>query len=93
VSENAFPAGLAAELAAFIDARIAEALKGLQKAKPQPFRLLTLPEAADRLRRSRSWLYHHHRRLRLGRRDGGRLMFREADVERYLRAVERKGMS
>jgi hypothetical protein len=89
MSENALPAGLVSELAAFVDARIAEALRGLQKAVPTPVRLLTLQEAAARLGRSPSWLYHHHRRLRLSRRHGGRLVFLEDVLERYLRALER----
>jgi hypothetical protein len=40
--------------------------------------VLTLEEAAARLRRSRSWLYHHWRALRLGYRDGGRVRFSQS---------------
>ena len=89
VSESPLSAAFVDELRAFIRSEVAAALQGAQKAKPAASRLLTLEEAAGRLRRSRSWLYHHHRRLRLGRRDGGRLVFPEAELERYLRALER----
>ena len=30
-----------------------------------------------------------HKRLRLGRKDGGRLVFPETEVERYLCAIQR----
>jgi hypothetical protein len=96
MSEASPPAGvsaaLVAELDAFIrqrvDEAVAAALGGARKAKREPGRLLTLPEAAERLRRSPLWLYHHHMRLRLSRRDGGRLMFPEEVLDRYLRALE-----
>ena len=56
-----------------------------------PDSALTLEEAAVYLRRSKSWLYHRWRSLRLGYRDGGRLRFRQRDLERYLNA-QRRGL-
>jgi hypothetical protein len=44
-----------------------------------------LEEAAALLRRSRSWLWKNWKRLGLGYRDGGRVLFRSATIERYQR--------
>lgn len=55
-------------------------------ARNQSDRVLTLEEAAAYLRRSRSWLYHHWQPLHLGYRDGGRLRFRQRDLDEYVNA-------
>jgi hypothetical protein len=58
---------------------------------PGPDPVLTLEEAAAFLRRSRSWVSHNWRRLRLGFRDGGRVRFRQHDLDRYV-ASRRRGL-
>jgi hypothetical protein len=74
---------------AAIDAALVQRVLGLAasaRAVPKesgPPAPLTLEEAAARLRRSPSWLYHHWRTLGLGYRDGGRLRFRPETIDRY----------
>jgi len=55
----------------------------------QPDSVLTLEEAAAYLNRSRSWLYHRWQSLRLGYRDGGRVRFRQSDLDQYVKAQRR----
>jgi len=57
--------------------------------RERPDRLLTLEETAVHLRRSRSWVFHNWKRLGLGFRDGGRVRFRQSDVDRYVNARRR----
>jgi hypothetical protein len=52
--------------------------------------ILTLDEAAVYLRKSRSWLFHNWKRLRLGFLNGGRVMFRQSVLARYLAGCERR---
>jgi hypothetical protein len=58
---------------------------------PGPDPVLTLEETAAFLRRSRSWIFHNWKRLRLGFRDGGRVRFRQRDLDRYV-ASQRRGL-
>jgi hypothetical protein len=59
--------------------------------REQPDPLLTLAEAAIRLRRSRSWLFHNWKRFGLGFRDGGRVRFQKGDLDRYVN-TQRRGL-
>jgi hypothetical protein len=51
---------------------------------PDPTPRLTIEEAATRLRKSESWLYHSRLSLHLGSRVGGRVLFSEAELDRFL---------
>jgi predicted DNA-binding transcriptional regulator AlpA len=59
------------------------------KAPVSPSPPLTIEEAADRLGKSKSWLYHHRKRLGMGFKVGGELRFLERDLERFLRVRSR----
>lgn len=48
-------------------------------------RLLTVEEAAQKLGRSKDWLYRHAGRLPFTVRDGRLLRFSEQGIERYIR--------
>ncbi len=68
------------------------ALEAARKPAPPPAAALTLEEAAGRMGKSKSWLYHERKRLGMGHKVGGSLRFAAVDVERYLRfAATRKG--
>lgn len=58
---------------------------GRRATPPEPARYLTLEEAAERVGKSKSWLYHNRKRLGMGFKVGGSLRFQAADVERFLR--------
>ncbi len=62
-----------------------------EKVPAPPPPLLKLEEAAAKLDKSKSWLYHNYRGLGLGfKKIGGELRFRGADVERFLRVGGRR---
>jgi hypothetical protein len=61
----------------------AEARRAEKPAPAIPRGPLRLHEAASKLRRSPSWLYHNWRAEGLGYRDGGRLLFKPETIERY----------
>jgi hypothetical protein len=57
---------------------------------PEDDPVFTVDEAAVYLRRSRSWVFHQWRGLRLGYRDGARVRFRRSRLDHYRAACERK---
>jgi hypothetical protein len=54
-------------------------------------KLLTLDEAAEALRKSPSWLYHHARKLPFTRRVGRGLRFSSRGLRRYLDSTRPQG--
>jgi hypothetical protein len=85
------PAGLEQLAAAFADElapRIAAQLAA-PEAQPEvePWRLLTLAEAAERLGRSERWVRQHKDAIGHVRLDGGALAFRLEDLQAF--AAER----
>jgi excisionase family DNA binding protein len=57
----------------------------MAQAEPRPDENVTVEVAAKRLGVSKSYLYHHHKKFRFARREGGRLLFSSAGLDSYLR--------
>ena len=51
----------------------------------RPDESLSVAETAKRMGVSESYLYHHHKKFKFARREGGRLLFSSAGLDSYLR--------
>ncbi len=86
-------AGVARIGEGIVSRTLAAALEAARRPAPAPPGRLTLDEAARRMGKSRSWLYHNRKRLGMGFKVGGSLRFLEADVERFLRVSAKRHRS
>ena len=57
----------------------------------RPDEVLTVDEAALRMRVSKSYLYQHHARLTFARKEGSRLFFSSSGLEKYLAEKSQTG--
>jgi len=72
--------GQLAEINAVALARIAT-----PAVQARPDESLSVGETAKRMGVSESYLYHHHKKFKFARREGGRLLFSSAGLDAYLR--------
>ena len=75
-----------AALQSILAARLVRALQTADETRAEGTdRLLTVPQAAERLACTADWLYRHHPRLSFAVRNGRQLRFSADGLDRYIR--------